>query len=160
MSHAEALKRFYEGEVLGETIYSALYEAANDPLERRKWATLLQLETETKAWLRPHLVAHGVGVEEHGVDRQRVLDLVVPALGQTWLEQMQVLADGIETQAIPPYQAFAEEAKSRGDSDQESVCRYMVDHEKAQVEFARRELAGDPDALASVTRFLKYPIGT
>jgi hypothetical protein len=104
------------------------------------------------------MVAHDVGVEEHGVERQRILDLVMPALGQTWREQMQALADGIETQAIPPYQAFADAARSRGDAKQESVCRYMVEHEKAQVEFARRELAGDTDAIGSVTKFLKYPI--
>jgi hypothetical protein len=47
------LKEFYVDEVLGETIYSALFEAATEQQEKRKWATLLQLEAETKAWLRP-----------------------------------------------------------------------------------------------------------
>jgi hypothetical protein len=59
-SYAEALQDFYSVEVLGEAIYSALLGAARNDNERLKWGTLLQLETETKAWLRAPMVAHGV----------------------------------------------------------------------------------------------------
>ena len=52
-SFEAALIEFYNGELLGETVYSALYAAAKEKDEKRKWATLMQLETETKAWLRP-----------------------------------------------------------------------------------------------------------
>src|SRR5262249_46623852 len=68
--------------------------------------------------------------------------------------------DLIGEQAVPPYQAFADAAKARGAADEEAVCVYMVEHEKAQVEFARRELAGAgaDEALEPIVRFLRYPL--
>lgn len=65
-SYAEALSEFYNGEVYGETLFSALVGSARNADERLKWSMLLQLETETKAWLR----AHGRTWRKHrGADR-------------------------------------------------------------------------------------------
>jgi hypothetical protein len=154
----EALKEFYTNEVLGETIYSALFEAANEPHEKRKWATLLQLETETKAWLRPVLLAHGVGVEEHAADRQMVLSMAGGLFPLGWSEKMQALK-GLGEQLLPTYQGYADAAAARGEADAAAVCRYMVEHERAQGEFASRELAGDgASSLEPINGFLKYPI--
>src|SRR6202050_675361 len=63
-SYAEALLEFYNGEVGGEALYSTLLGSARNQEEILKWSTLLQLETETKAWLRAPMVAHGVSIEE------------------------------------------------------------------------------------------------
>ena len=51
-------------------------------------------------------------------------------------------------------------AITRGEAEQEAVCLYMVEHEKALVEFARRELAGaSPEqSLELILNSLKYPI--
>ena len=157
-SYAEALKQFYDGEVLGETVYSAMYAAATNPAEKRKWATLLQLETETKAWLRPHLVAQGVGVEEHTADRNRAIEIARPYVAMSWDRQMQGMVDEVG-QFVATYQSFADEAEARGEAKAAAVCRHMVEHEKAQVAFARRELAGDTaTSLEVITPLLKYPI--
>ena len=69
-SYAEALQDFYRGEVLGEAVYSALLGSARNDDERLKLGTLLQLETETKAWLRAPMVAHGVSLEEQSAVRE------------------------------------------------------------------------------------------
>jgi hypothetical protein len=157
-SFQDILKEFYTNEVLGETIYSALFEAATDEREKRKWATLLQLETETKAWLRPVLVANGVGVEEHAADRQMAVGMAGRLFPLGWSEKMQALKD-LGGQLLPTYQGYADAAAARGEADAEAVCRYMVEHERAQAEFATRELAGDGAAsLAPIRGFLKYPI--
>jgi len=68
-SFEETLRAFYNGEVLGEAAYSGLLASARDADERFKWSMLLLLETETKAWLRAPMVAHGVGIEERMEDR-------------------------------------------------------------------------------------------
>jgi len=155
----EALKEFYTGEVLGETIYSALFEAATELHEKRKWATLLQLETETKAWLRPALLAHGVGVEEHAADRQMAISIAGQFLPLTWSEKMQKLKDIIEAQVLSTFQGFADAAAARGETEAEALCRYMVEHERAQAEFARSELAGDEaSSLEPIRNLLKYRI--
>jgi len=73
---------------------------------------------------------------------------------------MQLLHDGISRQFVPLYQGFADAAKSRGAPDEEAVCVYMVEHEKAQVEFARRELTGASadQSLEPIVKFLRYPL--
>jgi hypothetical protein len=159
-SYAEALLEFYSGEVLGEAVYSALLGFARNDDERLKWATLLQLETETKAWLRAPMVAHGVSIEEQPSDRVKGLETAQQVKPLSWPDLMQALYDVITNDFIPRYQTHAEEARARGEAGEEALCVYMVEHEKAQVEFARRQLAGASldHSLEPVAKFLKYPI--
>jgi len=159
-SYADALLEFYSGEVIGEAIYSALLSGARNDDERLKWSTLLQLETETKAWLRAPMIAHGVTIVEQTADRDKGLAVAEAIKPLPWAVQMQGLHDAISNDFIPRYQGHADAARARGSADEEAVCRHMVEHEKAQIEFARRELAGAKidHALEPVTRFLKCPI--
>ena len=159
-SYEDALHAFYNGEVLGEAAYSGMLGHARDPAQRLKLSTLLQLETETKAWLRAPMVAHGVGIEERAEDRQQGHVIADQFASMPWRTQMQALHDSINGQFVPAYQAFADAAKARGAPGQEAVCVYMVEHEKAQVEFARRELTGASvdEALEPIVKFLRYPL--
>jgi hypothetical protein len=159
-SYTEALQDFYRGEVLGEAVYSALLGSARNDDERLKLGTLLQLETETKAWLRAPMVAHGVSLEEQTAARGEGIGIAEQVKPMSWSELMQTLDHVIVTEFVPRYQSHADAAKARGRSDEEAVCLYMVEHEKAQVEFARRELAGTSlgQSLEPLVKFLKYPI--
>jgi hypothetical protein len=159
-SYTEALQDFYRGEVLGEGVYSALLGSARNEDERLKLGTLLQLETETKAWLRAPMVAHGVSIEEQTAAREEGIAVAEQVKLLSWCELMQALHHAIVTEYVPRYQSHADAAKERGKADEEAVCLYMVEHEKSQVEFARRELAGARlgQSLEPLVRFLKYPI--
>ena len=160
-SYAEALSEFYNGEVYGETLLSALVGSARNADERLKWSMLLQLETETKAWLRAPMVAHGVSIEERTEDRDKGLARARERASLPWSQAMQSMYDGLSGHYVPLYQSYADAARMRGEAAEEAVCRYMVEHELALVEFARRELAGAgvAQSLEPVQRMLKYPIG-
>jgi hypothetical protein len=159
-SYIEALQDFYKGEVLGEAYYLALLGSARNDDERLKLGTLLQLETETKAWLRVPMVAQGVSIEEQTADRERAIAFAERAKTLSWSKQIQGLRDLIVTEYVPRYQSHADAANARGRADEEAVCLYMVEHEKSQVEFARRELAGASldESLEPLVKFLKYPV--
>ena len=60
----------YQGEVLGEAILGRWLQLESDPVRRYKWATLRQLETETKARLRPFMMRLGLSVVENDVSDQ------------------------------------------------------------------------------------------
>lgn len=158
-SCAEALLDFYRGEVLGEAIYSALLGSTRNDDKRLKLGTLLQLETETKAWLRAPMVKHGVSLEEQPAVRAEGLKIADQVRSLSWLELMKAIEHAIVTEFIPRYRSHAESARERGRTDEEAFCVYMVEHVESQVEFARRELAGsDMDrSLEPLVRFLKYP---
>lgn len=49
--YPNCIRRLYESEVNGEVIYSTLLKAAKAERDRYHFATLLQLESETKTWL-------------------------------------------------------------------------------------------------------------
>ena len=159
-SFVAALKSFYDGELIGEAVYSGLLEAAQTPDERLKWSTLLQLETETKAWLRAPMIAAGVSIVESSDKRQYGTNLAEQFKPASWSQKMEGLRDSINNEFVPQYQVFADAARSRGQAAEEAICVFMVDHEKAQVEFARRELAGASMeySLEPIVQFLKYPL--
>ena len=58
-SFEDVIREFYDGEVGGEVVYSELLSSVQTDEERLKFGTLLQIETETKAWLRAPMVARG-----------------------------------------------------------------------------------------------------
>jgi hypothetical protein len=121
---------------------------------------LLQLETETKAWLRAPMVALGVSIEERMEDRDKGLAKARERASLPWPRAMQSMYDGLNGHYVPLYQSFADAARARGEAEEEAVCLYIVEHEKALLEFARRELAGASltQSLEPVQKFLKYPI--
>jgi hypothetical protein len=158
-SFGDNLREFYEGEVLGEALYSGLLDAARNARERQIWGVLLQLETETKAWLRGPMTTAGVSLVEPQEPRERAARYVKGLAPLGWRAQMQTLHDVIGGQVVPRFLEFAEAAVERGATEEESVCRKMVEHEEVQAELARRELAGEPLAsvLAPVAGQLRYP---
>ena len=157
---SETLREFYDGEVLGEALYSILFETARSERERQVWGVLLQLETETKAWLRAPMAAAGVGLAESAEARERAARYAKGIAPLEWGAQMQTLHDVIADQVAPRFRDFADAARDRGAPDEEAICRHMVEHEEVQVELARRELAGEPldQVLAPVAAHLRYPI--
>ncbi len=157
--YADALLAFYRGEVAGEAFYAALTAAARDETERLKWTTLPQLETETKAWLRAPLLGQG-GVEERAADRAAGLYDIEEFRALPWAAQIREVHDSLANKFVPLYERYAAEARERGKPAEETVCRFMVDHETAQPEVARRDLAdaGVDHALEPVARLLGYPL--
>jgi hypothetical protein len=159
-SYAETLREFYDGELLGEALYAGLLAAAADERQQRIWGVLLQLETETKAWLRAPMTAAGVSLAEDAAFRVRGEGYARAMAPMAWAQQMQTLQSAIDDQVIPRFADLAQAARERGQPQEEEVCRYMMAHEQAQAELARRELAGEPlDAvLAPVTAQLRFPL--
>src|SRR3974390_3287807 len=85
LSYPDCTRVLYESEILGEAVFRALVLEAKNPRERYHLGTLLQLETETKARLRPLLYKHGVSLDE-GMDLS-LLDIAVPTYRDlTWPE--------------------------------------------------------------------------
>jgi len=158
-SYEDALAAFYGGEVIGEALYSGLLEGTSDPSKRHKLAHLLQLETETKAWLRPHMVLAGVSVAEPPALRETALKFVATLSKLDWRGKMKALAD-LVPQSANQYRAYAAAARGRGNVQQVSVCDFMVEHELNQGEFARLELEGADLAvsLAPILRHSRYPL--
>src|SRR5580698_8757333 len=157
MNRSEYLKAvnefMYQGEVLGEALLDR-YVAMEPEAERRyKWGTVLQLETETKARLRPFLTRLGLSIAQDDI-RERIADLAQSFASKSWQRHMEELA-GITDFYV---EKFREIETVAPDSDRE-VAHSMVIHEQSIHTFARMELAGDgANSLNDVIAQLQYPL--
>lgn len=94
MNRTEYLKAvneiMYQGEVLGEALFSCYTGLEQDAERRFKWGTLLQLETETKARLRPFLTQLGLSIEQDDA-RERIADFAKSFASKSWHAHMEEL---------------------------------------------------------------------
>jgi hypothetical protein len=142
-SFAGALQFFYYGELGGEAAFSQRLAHETEPDRIRKLANLLQLETETKAALRPAMVAAGVSVREPPEIGQRSRERAA-ASQMSWHELMAYLRASLLDTYLPLFERYVAEAVAGGDAEAIRVCRHMLDHERGLLDFIDRELRGLP----------------
>jgi hypothetical protein len=136
--HLAALQEFYQGEILGEAMFDAMLQSARSDSERYKIALMLQLETETKARLRPYLAAQGLPLQEDPQMRPRGEQFARELARATWTEKMQALEQSISRTWLPRYR----ELTATLPPPLRAIGQSMVAHEQALLDMARRELAG------------------
>lgn len=146
-------RELYESEIVGEQIFLALVAQAKSPRERYHFATLLQLESETKARLRPLLYRHGVSLDE-GADRSLV-DLAVAAhRDATWRDFM-----ALNVSVVSDFLARFEAIAQIGDAEDTEVLESMIAHEAAILRWVTMESAGETEgSLDEVVAQLRFPV--
>jgi hypothetical protein len=145
---------FYQGEVLGEAFfaYCVAHETENE--RRRKWATLLQLETETKARLWPFMLGLGLSVARDDV-AARIAEISAGFAAKSWQQHMRDI-DAITSFYLEKFRAIEAAAPEGVERD---MARAMISHETALNDFAKHEFAGDnANSLADVTAQLHWPL--
>ena len=157
MERAEYLKAvndfMYQGEVLGEAMLDAYVAAEQDPVHRYKWGTVLQLETETKARLRPFMTKLGLGLAQNDT-REQVAGVMKNFAKKSWHQHMEELVK-ITTFYV---EKFREIEAASPESDR-AVTHSMVIHEAAIKKFAELELAGDSaNSLNDMIAQLHFPL--
>jgi len=157
MDRAEYLKNvndfMYQGEVLGEAMLDAYVAAEHDPVHRYKWGTVLQLETETKARLRPFMTKLGLSLAQNDT-REQVAGVMKNFAAKSWPQHMEELVK-ITTFYV---EKFREIAAAAPESDR-AITHSMVLHEAAIKKFAELELAGDTaNSLNDMIAQLHFPL--
>ena len=87
---------YYQTEVLGEALFESLITKFQEPDHRYKIGSLLQLETETKARLRPTLLELGGSVEEAEESRHTGRELADSISAGNWQEFVAALNEAGE----------------------------------------------------------------
>jgi hypothetical protein len=143
----------YQGEVLGEAVFGCYVALEKDPVRRHKWATCLQLETETKARLRPFLTELGLSIAQNDVS-PIVAEFGKKFAEKSWQQHMEEI-QAITDMYLEKFRALDAAAPAK----ERDVVHSMVVHEAALNTFARRELAGDSkNSLADIVAQLKWPV--
>jgi len=151
----KGVNELYQGEVLGEVVFGGLLKTAENDDQRYKLATMLQLETETKAHLRPLVFRYGLDLAEDPAVRAEGLSAVEALSRMSWQQKMQSVHDVIRDRYVPRYKEIAAIAPA----EHREIAESMVEHETALFEMARRELSGMSDRSAEpVVALLRHPL--
>ena len=150
----DCLVGYYQTEVRGEAFFGALLTKFEDPDHLYKIGSLLQLETETKARLRPAILELGGSVEELESSREAGRDRAASISVGNWEEFVALLNKvgqpltnrqrEVSEIAPLPYRELAVSMKVHGESIQS---------------FTERELAGaGSHSIAEVVAQLQFPL--
>ena len=148
------LNELYQDEVFGEGFMTQLLGYFSDPVAQYKLGSILQLETETKARIRPTIAANGLSLVEQTEKRLEGAELAKNFEGMDWPTLMQTIAEPSKGSAAH-YHALADglpsELKDFGDM--------IRAHEQALSDFFVNEAAGDANhAIDEIVGMLKNPL--
>jgi hypothetical protein len=143
----------YQGEVLGEALLDCYARLEQDPERKYKWATLGQLESETRTRLRPFVIQLGLNIAWNDVSA-RVAKFAESYAAKSWHRHMEEVI-AITDIYLEKFRAIA----AASPQSERETTQSMVAHESAIRTFAELELAGDgANSLNDVIAQLRYPL--
>lgn len=148
------LSELYQGEVIGEVVFSRLLERFGSADQQYKLGSLLQLETETKARLRPTAMKLGVHLVELDESRAMGEEFNRSFEGMNWRAAMAHLAT-----VVQPYVKRYREIAETAPIDFKEIADSMVVHEQSILSCAELEAAGDGGrSLEGIVKQLIFPL--
>lgn len=151
LDYQKSLMDIYQGEILGEALFSRLLETESDAEMRYAYGLLLQLETETKARIRRVLLRYGLPLSEQEKAR---------ADGIHWANALRALdaSDFLTqfTQEIAPYaQRYGEIAAQAPHEDRECL-EFVAAHEHSIYSFLKALKNSPPRKSIDMARVLLH----
>ena len=151
--YPECINELYESEVLGEAVFVALCNAATSEEHRYKFGTMAQLETETKARLRPFLAKYAIKPVEK-VDARLVAHIVESYAKTDWKTFMQE-----QREIVGTFVRRFEDIERMAPAEDLAIVHSMVIHERAIMKFVDAEATGRPaGSLDDVVAQLHFPL--
>jgi hypothetical protein len=155
----QGMMEMYQGEVIGEVLFNRMLGIDDDTMHRYKVAVMLQLETETKARLRPWVMRLGLDPAELEESRDTGHAFADNLSGLGWDETLLKLCEGIK-----PYVERYREIEAIAPPEYADAAHSMVVHEQSLYRFTELEAAGDvahslDDIVAQLVHLLPAPAG-
>ena len=133
------LRELIESEIFGEAVSLALLEVARNERERYHFASLLQLETETKARLRPLLYKYNVSLSEN-MALGHIEGIVHGYINSSW--------EGFARANIQIVEGFLSRFKeivAVGPDEDREILESMIRHETAILRWFDMESRGETE---------------
>lgn len=153
LNYSECIRELYESEIFGEALSLALLDVAKNERERYHHGTLLQLETETQARLRPLLYKYGISLSKD-MDLGSVQEIVSGYQNASWQEFM-----GGTIPIVKEFLGRFEEIASAGPEEDQEYLQSMLRHERSILRWMEMEAAGETEgSLDAIIEQLQYPL--
>ncbi len=149
-AYLDRLLQAFEGEIRGETYFADLAPHFDEPGTGGKLALLSQLERRTAETLRPLIERHGLPVRDENALRPQAAPMVADHGAESWT--------GYMTRMIKDFSPYVDEfqaLEAKGPSEDRPALARLTRHEECIIEFAKAELAGEPDSTAPIRKYLE-----
>ena len=153
----ECLLDVYHAEQTGEVIFESMLRYAQNKEERFILGSMLQLETEAKAIMRPSLVQLELPIEEELLSREQGIIIGESFKEIPFAELMQNIEQSVRNIYLPQYEEL-ETLITEEDSDYFKLAKFMGDHERALLLSAENINSNFEDPMKPVTEMLRFPI--
>lgn len=153
IEYPECLRELIDSEIFGEAVSLALLDVAKTDRDRYHFATLLQLETETKARLRPLLYKYGVPLSEEA-PMEIIEGIVEGYLAGSWEEFAAANID-----VVQGFLSRFREIAEAGPAEDSEILHSMIRHESAILRWFEMESRGETEgSLDAIIDELQYPL--
>jgi hypothetical protein len=150
----DCLVGYYQTEILGEAFFGGILAKFEDPVHRYKVGSILQLETETKARLRPTILELGGSVDELEGSRETGRNLAASVSAGNWDEFIAAL-----NKAGEPVTNRQREVSLIAPLSYRELALSMKVHGESIEDFTELELAGEgAHYIDDVVAQLKFPL--
>ena len=130
--------------------------SADGAEQRYVVGSLLQLETEGKAVIRPLLMQLGLWTVEDPAGRGEGTAAGAALSAVPWAERFAMVRDTTNTVYLPRYLELATLVSAEDDPEAAKVAAFMGRHERALVALAGNVVAGTADPAAPVAALLHF----
>ena len=145
--YEETLLLYYEEEIMGEAYFYGLVEHFS---EQEKLGALAMIERRAADSISPLLEKYNLVPRDESVLREKGIDWVKRHESFDWSELM--------TYILNRYPGYLEDFKALENlapEDDRDALRMLTNHEVAAIEFAEKELAGNPDSMSPLRDYLQ-----
>ena len=145
--YLQTLLRYYEEEISGEAYFYAL---ADHFAEREKVILLARIERRAAEAVLPLLEKYGLTPRDESVIHSEGRSDPELHQSHSWPEFM--------TYMVKRYPGYVEDFRAleqMAPVEDLTALNVLTDHEVVVIDFAEKELAGDPDSLAPLLKYLQ-----
>ncbi len=149
--YLKTLLLYYEEEIMGEAYFYGMADHFDGAAEREKLAVLAKVERRAADVVRPLVDKHGLVPRDASVLKA----LGEGAIGRhrhfTWRELMTRI-----TVRFPAYLDEFDALEKMAPEDDRPLLKQLTYPEVVTIDFAHKEIAGDPDSPAPLRRYLDH----
>jgi len=154
----ECLLDVYHGEQTGEVAFELMLGQAEDDEQKYILGSLLQLETEGKAMLRPILLKSGLSLLDLPDSRVNGSAAAEQMNQLAWPDRFVSIAELVKTSFLPRYEELATLVSPEEDLEAFKVAKFMGDHERALIAASERIARGESDPAQPIVELLHFPL--
>lgn len=154
----ECLVDVYRGEIAGEAVFESMLGSTEGAEQKYAIGSLLQLETEGKAIIRPLLLRLGLWTLDDPAGRAEGASGGAALNALPWTERFAMVRETVNAIYLPRYLELATLVSAEEDAEAARLAAFMGTHERAVLGVAENVMAGTADPVAPVAALLRFPL--